>query len=649
MATVKKSKKKKVITIIAIILVIALAVTSVVIIKKKNSGEEVSLNTISTGNIYEKVSSTGTVSSGTSRDYKVGTVATVKEVFVKVGDKVKKGDMLATFDTTNLDSQIAKLNSTYKSANSAYKKALVSQKQARKNLKNVNKNIAKLNKEIAKISNTSETTTNSSATTTSTKTVLTTVTIPTTTTSANSSTYIVKAQVLSGQESYGTVAVGNNSSGSSSSGSYVSGSSVTLKATPATGYLFIGWYDENGNKVKSIREIKVTVNSNINYIAQFKKASASSITDLTQAITEIANSIEDMTDDVNTMLSIIKVTSDVISKALSSDITDPKVISAAVENGIIEAINDGVINTDKLNVAGETLAKSIANTVKNIDWKTVAKDFANTKNISLTTKQLQLAALNIEQEMYAVEASNSVVSPKKEIRDTAKDALNILKESSSELQAGWKASFDGTITACDLTPGEQTSVISKGIKLENTNSMSISISLGEYDNHKVKVGMPCTITTAYGKYEGEIASKAPTATGGSSTSSILDNVGSMAGISGLSSLTSSGAGVECTVKVDNPDDNIVIGFDADVEVQTGKYLGVVVVPIESIVLEKTGTYVYLYNDNDKTVTKTKIKTGAISDSAYQVTSGLKVGDKIVAAPSSDYKENTFKVKVVDKK
>ena len=120
------------------------------------------------------------------------------------------------------------------------------------------------------------------------------------------------------------------------------------------------------------------------------------------------------------------------------------------------------------------------------------------------------------------------------------------------------------------------------------------------------------------------------------------------GISGLSSLTSSGAGVECTVEVKHPDENIIIGFEANVVISTGEYLGVVTVPTGSIVLDKTGTYVYLYNEEKKTVTKTAITTGAMSDSAYQVTDGLKAGDKIVAAPSSTYKEDTFKVKVVDK-
>ena len=89
----------------------------------------------------------------------------------------------------------------------------------------------------------------------------------------------------------------------------------------------------------------------------------------------------------------------------------------------------------------------------------------------------------------------------------------------------------------------------------------------------------------------------------------------------------------------------IVGFDADVEIGVGDYQGIITVPIESIVLEKTGTYVYLYNEEEGTVSKTLIETGAVSDSVYEVKSGLKTGDKIVATPSSEYEEDTFEVKV----
>ncbi len=653
MATVKKSKKR-IIVPIAIVLVIAIIVTSIVIVRKVNGGEQVTLHTISTGDIYETVSATGDVTAGASRTYKVGTVATVKEVFVQKGDKVKEGDKLATFDTSNVDAQISKLQGTYTDAKKAYNTARSNQTAAKSNLAAVNKQINTLEKQIAKLQKRANTTTSKKKTTTKKHRTTLPTTVPTTRvtttkeTTAKAATYTVKATVLAGQESYGTVQVGNNTAGSTSAGKYDEGADVVIKAVPVKDYSFSGWYDANGTKLKSSKQVTVQVRSNVQYIAQFEKTSTTgALSDLSDTLAEIADNIRDMTNDVDTMLQIMKTTADAISKALDRNITDGNAIANAVEKAIRDAISDGLINEDNLKVMGDVLAKSIAQAVKEIDWKSVAKDLTSTTDIQLTTKQLQLAALYAQSKMYAVEASDTAVSAQKSVMEGAESALTALQDANKDLQAGWTASFDGTITTCDLVAGEQTSLVNDGIVLENMNTMVVTISLSEYDNHRVKVGMPCTITTAYGRYEGEVTAKAPTATGGSA-GSILDNVGSMAGISGLSSLTSSGAGVECTVEVKHPDENIIIGFEANVVISTGEYLGVVTVPTGSIVLDKTGTYVYLYNEEKKTVTKTAITTGAMSDSAYQVTDGLKAGDKIVAAPSSTYKEDTFKVKVVDK-
>ena len=627
MATVKKSKKR-IIVPIAIVLVIAIIVTSIFIVRKVNGGEQVTLHTISTGDIYETVSATGDVTAGASRTYKVGTVATVKEVFVQKGDKVKEGDKLATFDTSNVDAQISKLQGTYTDAKKAYNTARSNQTAAKSNLAAVNKQINTLEKQIAKLQKRANTTTSKKKTTTKKHRTTLPTTVPTTRvtttkeTTAKAATYTVKATVLAGQESYGTVQVGNNTAGSTSAGKYDEGADVVIKAVPVKDYSFSGWYDANGTKLKSSKQVTVQVRGNVQYIAQFEKTSTTgALADLSDTLAEIADNIRDMTNDVDTMMQIMKTTAD--------------------------AISDGLINEDNLKVMGDVLAKSIAQAVKEIDWKSVAKDLTSTTDIQLTTKQLQLAALYAQSKMYAVEASDTAVSAQKSVMEGAESALTALQDANKDLQAGWTASFDGTITTCDLVAGEQTSLVNDGIVLENMNTMVVTISLSEYDNHRVKVGMPCTITTAYGKYEGEVTAKAPTATGGSA-GSILDNVGSMAGISGLSSLTSSGAGVECTVEVKHPDENIIIGFEANVVISTGEYLGVVTVPTGSIVLDKTGTYVYLYNEEEKTVTKTAITTGAMSDSAYQVTDGLKAGDKIVAAPSTTYKEDSFKVKVVDK-
>lgn len=552
MATVKKSKKGLIITI-CVILAVAIIGGTVFGVVKANSGESVSLYTIASDDIYETVSLTGEVTAGSVKEYKVSTVATVKEVFVKVGDKVKQGDVLATFDVEALDSQVNSLQSSYNDALKSYNTAVSEQKKAKANVDILEDDIAAMQKKIANLEKMDTTSATKRTTTTTRNTTLPDISVPTITT-------------------------------------------TTTTTTTAT-----------------------------------SQPSADSLEELANQLRELNENLAQVTNDLNTLTTAMNTISTTIAQTIGK--LDNETIAQMVVDNLVES---GV---------AESVAQEI---VASIDFDEIAQAVSNTKNAQLTTAEIQLVSLQAQKAIFEAKADATITNAQKQALETSKTALDTLKEQKAEMEEGWKASFDGTITQVDLTPGMQTTLISTGITLENLDTMAVTVSLGEYDLHKVKVGMKADITTAYGKYEGEVTSIAPTATGGSGTN-ILDSVGSMAGISGLSSLTDSGAGVECVITIPQTDEYITAGFDADVEIETGEYLGVTVVPIESIKLEKTGSYVYLYNEEDSTVTKTLIETGAVSDSAYEVKSGLKVGDKIISAPSSTYEEDTFKVKVAESK
>lgn len=577
MATVKKmSKKKKIIIAVAVVLVIAILSTVIGVAAASNKKPAVTLNTIGTGEINETVNATGAVSAGTVKEYKVGAVATVKEVFVHTGDQVKQGDLLATFDTSSLDSQTNELRSAYNQARDSYRQSVSDQKTAKANLAEVNSEISSLEKEVEKLGGETAYTTERPEITNR----------PITTTTTTEAT----APSEEPEEPEDTTS-----------------STDTTSTTEAVTY-------------------------------------PPTIEGVMEAITDLVETITSLSDDVQQTNEMIRVVMEQISAELESGNYNPDKIASAVGDAVAEAIRQGIIEETELIIESGVAVDMIEAAVANINWSAVGKGIAGSSSVQLASAELRLAALYAQQQIYQLSASDNTVYAKKQVMDTSKNALDALEEAGAELEAGWTAAFDGTITACDIYAGEQTSLLASGITLENLDTMVVTLSLGEYDIHKVKVGMPATITSAYGTYTGEVLSKAPTATGGSE-GSLLDSVGSMAGISGLSSLTASGAGVEVQVSVENADDNIIAGFDADVEIQVGDYQNIVVVPIESIVLEKTGTYVYLYNAEDETVSKTLIETGAVSDSVYQVTSGLKTGDQIVATPSSDYEEDTFEVRV----
>ena len=116
MATIRKSNKKKIIIPICIVLILAIAGGSVFAVRAKNKTPVVSLASIGTDNIVETVNATGTITSSTKREYSPSTIANCKDVYVKVGDTVKKGDKLATFNTEELDAQVKSLQASYNDA-----------------------------------------------------------------------------------------------------------------------------------------------------------------------------------------------------------------------------------------------------------------------------------------------------------------------------------------------------------------------------------------------------------------------------------------------------------------------------------------------------------------------------------------------------
>lgn len=569
MATVKKSKKK-VIAIVCVVLAIVIAATSIIIVAKSKSGAEVSLHTITSEDIIETVSLTGAVAAGTTKEYKVGTVATVKEVFVKVGDNVKKGDVLATFDVSNLDGQINSLQSSYNESLKAYNSAVDAQKTAKSKSDALVPKIAELQKLVAEMEKGNYPSTSSKTTTTAAK----------------------------------------NSTAKASNTTKTAAENADLYAND------IPTLPSDFNP--SIPDIELTTSTQPSL-----GGLADAVEELNQTLTKLTNDIATLTETTQ----IIATTIVELSGSLDNEAIADRLVQNLIESGI-----------------AEDLAKQI---VEAIDIEEFAKAVANTENAQLTAAQVQLLSLEGQKALFDVQADGTLVNAQKKSVNATKQALDVLKDQKQDLSAGWVAAFDGTITAVDVTPDVQTTMLSSGITLENLDTMAVKLSLGEYDLHKVKVGMEATVTTAFGTYKGEVTSIAPTATGGSS-GSILDSVGSMAGISGLSSLTDSGAGVECIVSIPETDENITAGFDANVEIQTGEYLGVTAVPIGAIKLEKEGAFVYLYNSEEGEVTKTPIEIGASSVTSYQVKSGLNIGDQIVSAPASDYEDDTFKVKVITK-
>lgn len=126
-------KHKKLTALLLVVLIAAVLVLRAVLSGKKAAGSTyqfVRTSTLQKTSLTDSVSVNGTVKSGYEASVTVADSAKlykVSEVKVAVGDTVKKGDVIATLDTSDLEKQIESAEESYgdtlKSAQTSYDRA----------------------------------------------------------------------------------------------------------------------------------------------------------------------------------------------------------------------------------------------------------------------------------------------------------------------------------------------------------------------------------------------------------------------------------------------------------------------------------------------------------------------------------------------
>ena len=144
-------KQKIVISIVAALLIIALGVTAYVMISKKTR-TTVALADVTAGDITETLKLSGTVNSENQASFEILDGTYVKSVNVRVGDAVKKGDVLATFDTSSLSDVVAQKRENYNAAMSQYRKYASNANASVAQLESLSKQIEQKQQEIEKLS-----------------------------------------------------------------------------------------------------------------------------------------------------------------------------------------------------------------------------------------------------------------------------------------------------------------------------------------------------------------------------------------------------------------------------------------------------------------------------------------------------------------
>lgn len=378
---------------------------------------------------------------------------------------------------------------------------------------------------------------------------------------------------------------------------------------------------------KQYQQSNASYKDSLKLVEQAKKQIATMDTRIAQLEAIIADAITASTTQAPTQPTIpdMGLPQDVLDKlqgALNNSIATGNVSSEAIQKAMKDILD-------------AELAKG---TITQEQYQNLMKTPELGADLSAMSAQMELATLKMQRQIQEMNIGTNLTNTTNTLMKTTANAISSLRAQRDELAKGWTADFSGLITEVNVTPNADIPLLKAGIVLSGTDVLTAVITLGKYDIQKVSVGMPCKVSVVKGSYDGEVAFIAPTATGNSGTSSILDSVSSSMGISGLSSLSGGKDGLRCEVTIHEPDEKVIIGLDANVEIDLETKKDVVAIPVECLKSDKESKYVFVYDQSGKKVEKRAITVGTNSDLYYEVISGLKKGDKIASSELSVLKD-----------
>lgn len=136
------SKKKKAwIIVLCVVLAVAIGV-GIYFLVRPEPGTSVEVVTASNEKLVQTINPTATIESSDTDDFTLTAGTVPLNVNVQPGDRVQAGDVLATFDLTDLQQQVSEKQSVYDKAVSAYNAAVASNQSAKQQLTQIDADIA---------------------------------------------------------------------------------------------------------------------------------------------------------------------------------------------------------------------------------------------------------------------------------------------------------------------------------------------------------------------------------------------------------------------------------------------------------------------------------------------------------------------------
>ena len=220
----------------------------------------------------------------------------------------------------------------------------------------------------------------------------------------------------------------------------------------------------------------------------------------------------------------------------------------------------------------------------------------------------------------AKEATDASANTQKAQQSLVKEGAVLTKEEAQkELEAakeGVSADTTGIVSDVQVVKGQTVAEGAPLFTLSDSSKVKVTVELTKYSLEDVKVGQKAELTINGNSYTGEVAA-----------------------INKVAKTNQAGATVvEADIHIDQPDDQIYLGVEANAVIEIAEKKGALTVPVECVNYATEGVFCYVIENG--LVAKKEVETGITSAEAIEIVSGLSEGDQVINTMGTEYVEGT---------
>lgn len=328
-----------------------------------------------------------------------------------------------------------------------------------------------------------------------------------------------------------------------------------------------------------------------------------------------------------------------------SQLEKQKINLANAESTLKQLLNSGIAN-DKSNAQNTVSQAEITLENAQRSYEDANNKFkqneALLKNGAIAQNDYNAAKKTLDDAYNAVKAAEKSLensqSALNNVNVSSEDKITNQKNQVALIQADID-NLNKKIEDCNVKSGTDGKVIRMDAKedqlpktgdmiiVDDTSKYKASVNISQYDSAKIKIGQKANIKLkgSTKKYTGVVTD--------------IGQYAEMKNSSTGSNNSSQESKVNIKITIDNPDEGVKAGFEAETEIVLDEKKSVLAIGFDAVKDEKAAgkKYVYIVSKDNK-ISKKYIKTGLDAEYDVEVTEGLKEGDKCIVNPPQNLKE-----------